>query len=165
MVCNYIAWRRKKDNMNSQLETTPPARILIVDDLPVWADSVSAMASLYDCEVRIATTLNTAVRELARWQPQLIILDLHMPRDTWEPIPALRKKYLPTQKTLAFCEQVTTHPQLQDVIVAIVSVENQVEQQMLALQAGAHFFYTKGNFDAAKFSFLLDQIRQESPAV
>ena len=151
--------------MNNQPNNSPPYRILIVDDLPVWADSASAIAGLFNCETRVATTLNTAVRELARWRPQLIILDLHMPCDTWEPVPALRKKYLPTQKTLAFCEQVTTHPQLSHVVVAIVSVENQVEQQMLALQAGAHFFYTKGDFDAAKFSFLLDQLRLEDPAV
>ena len=148
--------------MNPQLEGTSPCRILIVDDLPVWADSISAFAGLFGCEARTATTLQTAVRELIRWQPQLIILDLHMPRDEWEPVHAIGQKYAPNQKTLAFCEQVTSHPKLGHVIVAMVSVENQVEQQALALRAGADFFYTKGDFNVDKFEFLLNQIRAKS---
>lgn len=142
----------------------PPWRVLVVDDLPAWGDGVSSMAGLFDCKVRVATNLSAAVRELARWQPQLIILDLHMPRDEWEPIPILGLKYKPNQKTLAFCEQVTTHPQLQHVIVAMVSVENQPEQQALALEAGAHFFYTKGDFGMERFEFLLSQLAVRSLA-
>lgn len=147
--------------MNEQVLT--PWRVLIVDDLPKWGDSISSMASLFDCDVRVTTNLSAAVRELARWQPQLIILDLHMPRDEWEPVPQLALKYKPNQKTLAFCEQVTTHPQLSHVLVAMVSVENQLEQQALALEAGAHFFYTKGDFNVEKFEFLLSQLTAVSP--
>jgi hypothetical protein len=33
-----------------------------------------------------------------------------------------------------------------------------LEQQRLALEAGAHFFYTKGDFDTEKFKFLLTQL-------
>jgi CheY-like chemotaxis protein len=155
---------RKELTMNMQGEMETPWRVLIVDDLPTWGDSISSIAGLFNCDVRVTTNLTAAVRELARWQPQLIILDLHMPRDEWEPLPLLGLKYKPNQKTLAFCEQVTTHPQLSHVVVAMVSVENQVEQQALALDAGAHFFYTKGDFDVEKFEFLLSQLRVESPA-
>lgn len=149
--------------MNNQTEEKRPWRVLIVDDLPTWSDSVSTFAALFDCEVRAAANLSAAVRELARWQPHLIILDLHMPRDDWEPIPAIQKKYKPNQKTLAFCEQVTTHPQLSHVLIAMVSVENQLEQQRLALEAGAHFFYTKGDFNTEKFAFLLTQLEAKAP--
>jgi CheY-like chemotaxis protein len=151
--------------MNEQNKMSTPWRVLIVDDLPKWGDSISSMASLFDCDVRVTTNLSAAVRELARWQPQLIILDLHMPRDEWEPVPQLALKYKPNLKTLAFCEQVTTHPQLSHVLVAMVSVENQLEQQALALEAGAHFFYTKGEFNVEKFDFLLSQLTAESPVV
>lgn len=150
--------------MNIQGEIQPPWRVLVVDDLPAWGEGVNSLAELFHCEVRVTMNLSAAVRELARWQPQLIILDLHMPRDEWEPEPLLRLKYKPNQKTLAFCEQVTTHPQLQHVIVAMVSVENQLEQQALALEAGAHFFYTKGDFGVEKFEFLLSQLTAKSPA-
>lgn len=150
--------------MNMRDEMQPPWRVLVVDDLPAWGDGVRSIAGLFDCELRVTTNLSAAVRELARWQPQLIILDLHMPRDEWEPEPLLRLKYKPNQKTLAFCEQVTTHPQLQHVIVAMVSVENQLEQQALALEAGAHCFYTKGDFGVEKFESLLSQLAAKSPA-
>lgn len=150
--------------MNMQNGMELPWRVLVVDDLPVWGDGVRSMAGVLQCETRVVTNLSAAVRELARWRPHLIILDLHMPRDEWEPEPLLRLKYKPNQKTLAFCEQVTTHPQLQHVIVAMVSVENQLEQQALALEAGAHFFYTKGDFDLEKFEFLLAQLAAQSLA-
>jgi len=126
-------------------------RVLVVDDLPVWADNVRAFAEMHRCGFRLATDLSAAVRELARWRPHLIILDLHMPRDPWQPIPELRDKYNPNQKTLAFCEQVTSHPQLSHILVAVVSVEQQLEQQELACKAGAHFFYNKGQFSINKF--------------
>ena len=150
--------------MNMQDKIQTPWRVLVVDDLPTWGDGVMSMAELLKCEVRAVTNLQDAVRELSRWQPQLIILDLHMPRDEWEPEPLLRLKYKPNQKTLAFCEQVTTHPLLQHVVVAMVSVENQREQQALALEAGAHFFYTKGDFGVERFEFLLSQLAIKSPA-
>jgi CheY-like chemotaxis protein len=144
--------------MNNQTEEQRPWRVLIVDDLPTWGDSVGSLATLLGCQVRTAANLSAAVRELARWRPHLIILDWHMPRDEWEPVPALQKKYKPNQKTLAFWEQVTTHPQLSHILIAMVSVENQFEQQKLALDAGAHFFYTKGDFDSEKFAFLISQL-------
>jgi CheY-like chemotaxis protein len=140
-------------------------RVLVVDDLPVWADNVRAYAEMHGCEYRLATDLSAAVRELARWRPHLIILDLHMPRDPWEPILELRGKYKPNQKTLAFCEQVTSHPQLSHILVAVVSVEQQLEQQELACKAGAHFFYNKGEFSVHKFEFLLNQLQMVGQAV
>ncbi len=52
--------------MNTQNEMQLPWRVLVVDDLPTWGDSVSSMAGLFDCELRVATNLGAAVRELAR---------------------------------------------------------------------------------------------------
>lgn len=135
-------------------------RVLVVDDLPVWANSMAGFATLLDCQLRVATSLTAAIRELANWHPHLIILDLHMPRDAWEPISKLQHKYRPNQKTLAFCEQVTTHPQLKKVIVAMASVEEQAEQKQQALQAGAHYFFNKGNFTLETFEQLLEHVRQ-----
>lgn len=132
-------------------------RLLVVDDMPQWAETIRQFATLFPCHVRHATNLTAALQTVARWQPHVILLDLHMPRDDWQPVAAMRQKYRPNQKTLAFCEQVTTHPKLQDIIVVITSVEDQAEQQEAAVAAGAHHFYTKAEFTV---NHLYDLLRQ-----
>lgn len=140
--------------------TGSPRRILVVDDMSVWANTIRQFSTLFHCEVRHASRLTAAVQELARWQPHLIILDLHMPRDPWQPIPTLRGKYAPDQHTLAFCEQVTTHPKLAHILVAITSVEEQAEQQTLARAAGAHYYFTKGEFNVEQLTQLLADVEK-----
>lgn len=151
----------------------PPAtgelwRVLVVDDLPVWANQIRDYGRLFPCEVRHAARLSAAAQEVARWHPHLIILDLHMPRDPWQPIEALQGKYPPDQKTLAFCEQVVTHPKLKDIIVIFCSVEEQAEQQALTRKAGAADFFTKGEFSIALFAHVLQRVydrQQSSPSL
>jgi CheY-like chemotaxis protein len=130
-------------------------RVLIIDDRAKFADAVRDMAHLYGCETRTALNLSTAVQEVTQWQPHLVILDLHMPVDKWEPKPALGAKYNLTQRSLAFCEQLTTHPRLHHVVVCVVSVDNQVEQVQLAEHAGAHRFWPKDGFGANEFEEML----------
>ena len=140
-----------------------PWHVLVVDDMAIWANTIRHFSTLFNCEVRHASRLTAAVQELARWKPHLIILDLHMPRDPWQPIPELQGKYAPDQKTLAFCEQVTSHPKLAHILVTITSVEQQPEQQAIAISAGAHHFFTKGEFDVDKFTSLLVEVSQRNP--
>lgn len=141
-----------------------PWRVLVVDDMAIWANTIRHFSTLFNCEVRHASRLTAAVQELARWKPHLIILDLHMPRDPWQPIPELQGKYAPDQKTLAFCEQVTSHPKLAHILVTITSVEQQPEQQAIAMSAGAHHFFTKGEFDVDKFTSLFVEVSQRKLA-
>lgn len=151
----------------------PPAtgelwRVLVVDDLPVWVNQIHDYCRLFPCEVRHAARLSAAAQEVARWHPHLIILDLHMPRDPWQPIEALQGRYPPDQKTLAFCEQVVTHPKLKDIIVIFCSVEEQAEQQALTRKAGAADFFTKGEFSIALFAHVLQRVydrQQSSPSL
>lgn len=138
-------------------------RVLVVDDLPHWAEVIRSFAQLYACDMRQATNLSAAIKQVAHWQPHIILLDLHMPRDAWQPIPSLQKKYGPAQKTLAFCEQITSHPKLQDVRVVITSVEDQSEQKEAGLAAGAHAFYTKSDFTVELFADLLNQAAAPTP--
>ncbi len=141
-----------------------PWRILVVDDMSIWANTIRHFSTLFNCEVRHAARLTAAVQELARWKPHLIILDLHMPRDSWQPTTSLQGKYAPDQKTLAFCEQVIAHPKLSNILVTITSVEEQAEQQAIAMSAGAHHFFTKGEFGVEQFSTLLIEVAQRNPA-
>ena len=151
----------------------PPApgelwRVLVVDDLPIWANQMRDYGRLFPCEIRHAARLAAAAQELARWHPHLIILDLHMPRDPWQPVAPLQAKYPADQKTLAFCEQIVTHPKLQDIFVVFTSVEEQPEQQALTRQAGAADFFTKGEFSVALFARVLQRAyehQQSSPSL
>ena len=154
-------------------EIPPPApgelwRVLVVDDLPVWANQMRDYGRLFPCEVRHAVRLSAAAQELARWRPHLIILDFHMPHDSWQPIAALQGKYPPDQKTLAFCEQVVSHPKLKDIFVIFSSVEEQPEQKALTRQAGAADFFSKGEFSVALFARVLQRVyehQQTSPSL
>ena len=134
-------------------------RILVVDDMPVWADSIKLLANLLNCDVRLATNLQSAVRELGQWLPHLILLDLHMPWDGWEPLPAIGHKYRMDQRSLAFCEQVRSEPSLSHIIIAITSVESQLEHQQMAFHAGAHRYYSKGDFSTQQLEDLLAQVQ------
>lgn len=133
-------------------------RILVIDDLPRWGETIQDMGTLLHCQVRVVTNLQAAVRELGHWFPHLILLDLHMPWESWEPLPGFSQKYPPSQKALAFCEQVTTEAALKHILVVIVSVENQTVHQELAAQAGAHLFLTKGEFTVNHLEGLLAQL-------
>lgn len=138
-------------------------RILIVDDAPMWAEAVRTLAKSLPCEIRLATNLTAGARQLARWRPQLILLDLHMRRDDWQPIPELRGKYERSQRTLAFCEQVTTHPELQNVMVVITSIEDQERLREVATTAGAHDFCTKLDLNVEKLSAFLQLVAEKNP--
>lgn len=146
--------------MSERLEVEEYWRILVVDDRPEFGPVVAGYAEGFTVQLRQATDLSAAIREVARWRPHLIILDLHMPRDDkWEPLAHLNAKYDPTQKSLAFCEQVTSHPQLRSILVAVVSVEDQPAQIQLAHQAGARAFFTKGkNFGVEELEELLEEV-------
>ncbi len=133
-------------------------RVLVVDDLPRWGEIIRDMSSVLNCKVHVATNLRAAVRELAQWQPHLILLDLHMPWESWDPLPQFSQKYPPSQKTLAFCDQVTSEPSLKHILVVMVSVENQIVHQEQAAKAGAHTFYTKGEFSVDYLQGLLTQL-------
>jgi CheY-like chemotaxis protein len=83
-----------------------------------------------------------------------------MPWETWQPQPKLSQKYSPNQKALAFCEQITTSPALKHLLVVIVSVESQVIHQQRAAQAGAHRYFTKGDFKTEHLESLLAQLEE-----
>ena len=104
----------------------------------------------------------TAAQALKTWKPQLILLDLHMPRDDWKPPDTLRDKYLVDQKTLAFCDQVVNSAESEETMVVITSVEKQEVEQQKALVAGAFRFYTKENFRLDDLEELLQILQARS---
>lgn len=138
-----------------------PWRVLVVDDLPKWGEAIIEYRRLLPCDIRHVTSLMSANKLLHIWQPHVILLDLHMPRDDWKAKEPFRHKYPVDLKTLAFCEQVTTDPATANVLIVMTSVEKQAEEQEQALKAGAFRFYTKENFHVVDLEELL-QITQAS---
>ncbi len=139
-------------------------RVLVVDDLLYWADSIRKYSLLYDCEIRHAVNFPAAIKEVRRWRPQIILLDLHMPPDDWKPEESLKQVYGPARKSLAFCKQITSHPKLQEVLVIITSVENQTEHLEAGLAAGAFAFYTKPDFSVEVFGGLMAEAEKRAAA-
>ena len=101
-------WARKRPfppRNHPQFPITPKAHPGAYWSSMIWPfgpTPIRHFSSLFNCEVRHASRLTAAVQELARWKPQLIILDLHMPRDPWQPVPALQGKYAPDKKHSLF---------------------------------------------------------------
>jgi DNA-binding response OmpR family regulator len=58
----------------------PPARILIAEDTPQAAELLEAYLSDGDFATRIASDGEQALREVAAWRPDLVLLDVMMPR-------------------------------------------------------------------------------------
>src|SRR5260221_14295522 len=58
---------------------TQPARILVVDDQPANVQIVGAVLGNLGCEIIPASDGATALKRVALWTPDLILLDLLMP--------------------------------------------------------------------------------------
>src|SRR3954470_2369829 len=57
-----------------------PARILIAEDTPQAAELLEAYLADTDYEVRVAGDGEQTLQQVAAWQPDLILLDVMMPR-------------------------------------------------------------------------------------
>jgi DNA-binding NtrC family response regulator len=56
-----------------------PRGILIVDDEPAITESLALIFEKHGYEVRIANSAETAIETIARWEPDLAILDVMLP--------------------------------------------------------------------------------------
>jgi DNA-binding response OmpR family regulator len=57
-----------------------PPRVLIADDNPQGAELLEAYLSATDYDVRIAADGEQTLQQVRAWQPDLILLDIMMPR-------------------------------------------------------------------------------------
>jgi len=56
-----------------------PRRILIVDDEPSITETFAAIFAQHGYEVRCANSAEVAIEAIARWEPDLAILDVMLP--------------------------------------------------------------------------------------
>src|SRR5262245_14720215 len=66
--------------MDARAEAAPLPRILIVDDTPQAAELLEAYLAGEDYELRVASDGEQTLQHVAEWHPDLILLDVMMPK-------------------------------------------------------------------------------------
>jgi len=109
------------------LDEERPPRVLIADDNPQGAELLEAYLSATECEVRIAADGEQTMRAVQEWQPDLILLDIMMPRISGFEV----------------CKRLRTNPATQDIAILMVTALDQPSDVDRAVDAGTDDFLSK----------------------
>jgi CheY-like chemotaxis protein len=104
-----------------------PARILIADDNPQGVELLEAYLSEMECEIRTATDGDETIRLVATWQPDLILLDIMMPKISGFEV----------------CKRLRANPKTRDIAILMVTALDQPSDVERAVEAGTDDFLTK----------------------
>jgi PleD family two-component response regulator len=104
-----------------------PPRILIADDTPQSAELLEAYLSDGEYELRVAADGEKTLQAVAEWRPDLILLDVMMPRISGFEV----------------CKQLRANPATRDVAVLMITALDQPADMERAVEAGAHDFLSK----------------------
>lgn len=109
------------------MDAATPPRILIADDTPQAAELLEAY--LGDCgyELCIASDGEQTLQRVADWHPDLILLDIMMPRISGFEV----------------CKRLRADPATRDLVVLMVTALNQPSDVEKAVEAGTDDFLTK----------------------
>lgn len=72
---NFVRWSSRAIS-----PVTPFARVLVVDDNETAAEALATLLQLDGFETRYAFSGLGALHEIRRWHPELVFLDINMPR-------------------------------------------------------------------------------------
>ncbi len=109
------------------LDEERPPRVLIADDNPQGAELLEAYLSATDCEVRIAADGEQTLQAVQAWQPDLILLDIMMPRISGFEV----------------CKRLRTDPVTRDIAILMVTALDQPSDVDRAVDAGTDDFLSK----------------------
>jgi two-component system cell cycle response regulator len=101
--------------------------VLVVDDNPQNLELLQAYLEDLDCEIRTATDGVGALAEVDRRQPDLVLLDVMMPR----------------MSGFQACARIKSNPGTRDIPVVMVTALNEVGDVERAVESGADDFLTK----------------------
>ncbi len=107
--------------------TVSPPKILIADDNPQGVELLEAYLAELDCEVRTSGDGDETLRIVADWQPDLILLDIMMPKISGFEV----------------CKRLRADPRARDVAVLMVTALDQSSDIERAVEAGTDDFLTK----------------------
>jgi two-component system alkaline phosphatase synthesis response regulator PhoP len=104
-----------------------PPRILIAEDTPHSAELMEEYLSETEAEVRIASDGEIAMREATAWQPDLILLDVMMPRLTGFDV----------------CKRLRANTATREIGIIMITALDQPSDVERAVEAGTDDFLSK----------------------
>jgi CheY-like chemotaxis protein len=109
--------------------TTPPARprVLIADDNPQGVELLEAYLSQSDYDVATAADGEETLRQVRQWQPDLLLLDIMMPKISGFEV----------------CKRLRADPATRDIAVLMITALDQPSDVERAVEAGTDDFLTK----------------------
>src|SRR4051794_29161611 len=104
-----------------------PARVLIADDNPQGAELLEAYLAETDYDVQTAADGEETLQKVHSWQPDLILLDVMMPKISGFEV----------------CKRLRADPATRDIAVLMVTALDQHSDIDRAVAAGSNDFLTK----------------------
>ena len=104
-----------------------PPRVLIADDNPQGAELLEAYLGDNDYEVRITADGEATLRQIQQWHPDLILLDIMMPKISGFEV----------------CKRLRADPATRDTAVLMITALDQPSDIERAVEAGTDDFLTK----------------------
>ncbi|MCS7167708.1 MAG: response regulator [Gemmatales bacterium] len=102
-------------------------KILIAEDNPQGAELLEAYLADFEAETRIATDGLETLRIIEEWQPDLVLLDIMMPRVSGFEV----------------CKRLRHNPQTQHIPIIMITALDQPSDIERAVEAGTDDFLTK----------------------
>jgi CheY-like chemotaxis protein len=115
---------------NASVDSANPPRrprILIADDNPQGAELLEAYLGETDYELRTASDGEQTLYEVAAWQPDLILLDIMMPRISGFEV----------------CKRLRANPATRDLAILMITALDQPSDIERAVEAGTNDFLSK----------------------
>jgi two-component system, OmpR family, alkaline phosphatase synthesis response regulator PhoP len=105
----------------------PPARVLVADDNPQGAELIEAYLDGTGWEVRIVADGSEALRLVQEWKPDVVLLDVMMPK----------------LSGFEVCKQLKADPATRRLPVLMITALDQTSDVERAVEAGTNDFLTK----------------------
>ena len=104
-----------------------PPRVLIADDNPQGVELLEAYLGDHEYQIRTAADGEETLRQVREWRPDLILLDIMMPRISGFEV----------------CKRLRADPATRDTAVLMVTALDQQSDMERAVEAGTDDFVTK----------------------
>ena len=121
-------------------------KVLIVDDIPENIQTLGEMIKDFDLDVKIAEGGQEAINIIDTYTPDIILLDLMMPRvNGWDVIDHVRKKYSKNEMVI--------------IVVSLLSNEDNIDE---CYELGANDYIIKPVIKARLISSIESHLRNLS---
>lgn len=109
------------------MDKIPTPRVLIADDNPQGVELLEAYLSEVDYEIATAADGEETLRQVAKFKPDLILLDIMMPKISGFEV----------------CKRLRADPETADIVILMITALDQPSDWERAVEAGTNDFLTK----------------------